>query len=59
MCKKKTLSWKKEVVGVSAARKECGNSKKPGIYIRLTDKYLSWIKAKIGVVNFSKPAEQI
>ncbi|XP_078266010.1 transmembrane protease serine 9-like [Rhinoraja longicauda] len=58
MCKKKAMSWKKEVVGVSTARKECGNSKKPGIYVRLTDKYLSWIKEKIGVVNFSKAVEQ-
>ncbi|XP_032886587.1 granzyme K-like [Amblyraja radiata] len=59
MCKKKTLSRKKEVVGVSTARKECGNSKKPGIYIRLTDKYLTWIKEKIGVVNFNNSMDII
>ncbi|XP_051899712.1 granzyme K-like [Pristis pectinata] len=59
MCKKKALSRKTEIVGISTIRKDCGIANKPGIYVRLTEKYLSWIKQKIGVVDFSKTEEQI
>ncbi|XP_059844641.1 granzyme K-like [Hypanus sabinus] len=58
MCKKRTMS-KEEIVGISTARKDCRSANRPGIYVRLTEKYLSWIKEKIGVVNFSKPEEDV
>ncbi|XP_072921389.1 transmembrane protease serine 9-like [Hemitrygon akajei] len=58
MCKKRALS-KEGIVGISTARKDCRSANRTGIYVWLTEKYLSWIKEKIGVVNFSKPEEQI
>ncbi|XP_078075377.1 granzyme K-like [Mustelus asterias] len=59
MCKTKTLSRKEVLVGISSAGKGCGIARHPGIYTRLTDKYLTWIKSKIGVVNFNETSEQI
>ncbi|XP_041047114.1 granzyme K-like [Carcharodon carcharias] len=59
MCKTKTLSRKEVIVGISSAGKDCAIARHPGIYTRLTDKYLTWIKKTTGVVNFNETSEQI
>ncbi|GCB78744.1 hypothetical protein scyTo_0015874 [Scyliorhinus torazame] len=59
MCKTKALSRKEVMVGIASAGKQCAIARHPGIYTRLTDKYLIWIKEKTGVVNFDETDEQI
>ncbi|XP_060686025.1 granzyme K-like [Hemiscyllium ocellatum] len=59
MCKVKTLSRKEVIAGIASAGSDCAIARHPGIYTRLTEKYLTWIKKTIGVVNFNETYEQI
>ncbi|XP_067889020.1 granzyme K-like isoform X2 [Heterodontus francisci] len=59
MCKTKTLNRKEVISGISSAGGDCAIARHPGIYTRLTDKYLAWIKKTIGVVHFNETKEQI
>ncbi|XP_067853473.1 transmembrane protease serine 9-like [Heptranchias perlo] len=58
MCKRKFLS-QKVIVGITSSGKGCAIANKPGIYTWITEKYLSWIKKVIGVVNFNETKEQL
>ncbi|XP_032892797.1 granzyme K-like [Amblyraja radiata] len=49
---------KKEYTGIVSAGADCGVPNEPGIYTRLSEKYLRWIKAIIRIKNHNTTKEQ-
>ncbi|XP_067889041.1 granzyme K-like [Heterodontus francisci] len=54
----KPIFWKKQLTGIAAFAKGCEIEKKPGIYTRLSNNYIKWIKKTIKGQNCNITFEQ-